>query len=505
MGLNLEFYIWKDGREQGPFSPETLNKAIRLGSVSPQTPAWTNQDPSWRSVSEILKTIHVTERTTETALPNLPVIPLSSTQHRSILKSGKGSLPENNQLKIGLAAVAGFCLLLIFVIIQFSNSASSGSDEAEVSEDATTEGGDENESPELPDNRQDTDIRIAVTIEEAEKCVLMARSGESSGTAFIAQDKGKYYVYTNVHVASYRNLEFRDFRGRTVEISSKGEVVGSRANSSIDSGIDIVRFPLASSTEYALRFASRTTIEKRPHVWTLGDSGGESILKTLPGRIKGVGPAKIEVDCEFIQGNSGGPIVTSSAEVCGIASYMTTDQTIWAKGTEQEIRRMAWIPGTDHFWKETSLAQLEDEGSLVDNCLNTSGILWVLLRLQTADSGFLIPEDLPEGTEEVRDFLATVSPHPLTDFNSLNQTLNGLKKSGKSTQEALHLEYKQFFDKCVKYQGAQLEEAERKVTSSFWTAELQLMSQKDMFNSFENKTAKFHTNGQVGDILIELE
>jgi hypothetical protein len=67
------------------------------------------------------------------------------------------------------------------------------------------------------------------------------------------------------------------------------------------------------------------------------------------------------------------------------------------------------------------------------------------------------------------------------------------------------LEYKQFFDKCVKYQGAQLEEAERKVTSSFWTAELQLMSQKDMFNSFENKTAKFHTNGQVGDILIELE
>jgi S1-C subfamily serine protease len=505
MRIDLEFFVWKDGKEQGPFSSASLHTAMRLGSIAPETPVWTNQDPTWRSVAEMLKTLPLNEGVTEQELPHVSTAPASLPSGRSILKSGNESSIQSHQLKIGLAVVAGFGLILILLVSRISLNSSSNSQEPQRPEGAKTHNEDNNGDPALPRDPEVSDLRIAVTIDEAEKCVLMARSGDSSGTAFIAVDKGKRYVYTNVHVASYRNLEFSDFRGQTVSVSPKGEVVGVRVGTNQEPGIDIVRFPLISSTDYALRFASRTTIEKRPHVWTLGDSGGESILKTLPGSIKGVGPSKIEVDCEFIQGNSGGPIVTSSGEVCGIASYMTTNQTIWAKGTEQEVRRMAWIPGTNHLWTNTSLDQLEDERLLVENCLNTSAILWILLNLQTADSGFLIPEDFPEEPEEVEDFLAAVSPHPLIDFDRISKSLAELKKSGKSSHEMQHSEFVRFFDKCSDYQEFQLDEAERKVRSSFWGKSLHLRTEdhKELLDLFKNKSAKFRESGQVGDILIK--
>jgi S1-C subfamily serine protease len=50
-------------------------------------------------------------------------------------------------------------------------------------------------------------------------------------------------------------------------------------------------------------------------------SFSQDVIRTLPGKILGIGPDKIEVDCEFICGNSGGPIVNSDGRLLALASF----------------------------------------------------------------------------------------------------------------------------------------------------------------------------------------
>ena len=346
-------------------------------------------------------------------------------------------------------------------------------------------------------------VRLALSIDEAEKCVLMVRSEDAAGTAFIAKDGETFYVYTNVHVASSRSLEFSDFRGKYVAVSSQGQVVGKPNNFSLvhEPGIDIVRFPLLESPEFSLRFANREIIEKRPEVWTLGDSGGEAILKTLRGHIKGVGPARIEVDCEFIQGNSGGPIITSLGEVVGIASYLQADQTIWAKGTEQEIRRYAWIPGREHIWINTSADELVEEGKLVQECNVNSALLWIITQLKTAEDGFHISEKL---SDDAQALLEMTKEHPLrTGLDDVDKALTESVRAGADIQSTAHIEFVRFFDSCVAFQESQLDKAERKIRSSFWRNELDQMldDHRKLLEFFEKQTAKYRELGQVGKSL----
>lgn len=495
MNEKAEIFIWRDNGQKGPFSPTALAGSIRLGSIPPETPAWTRSDPTWRSAAEILKNFPDPKPSGLTAPKVVPVSRLrrgESTPARPAL-ARPVSLPG-----IGLAAAGIVCFLLICSLSRPSGNGSVQSTPHDQRGENVTTSAPAKIAETLPPAATG---RWAISIEEAEKCVLMARSDEGSGTAFIAADGGKCYVYTNVHVASSGALEFSDFRGRTVQVSSQGQVVGKPVSLSDEPGIDIVRFPLIESPEFSLRFASRETIEKRPEVWTLGDSGGERILKTLRGHVKGVGPAKIEVDCEFIQGNSGGPIVTSRGEVVGIASYMRTNQTIWAKGTEQEIRRIAWIPGRDHAWIKASLDELAEERALVRECNVNSALLWTISRLQTAEDGFHLPDNLPKDAQEL---LAMTTGHPLrNNLDKINKTLTQSAHAGAATQYTRHQEYVQFFDSCGAFQESQLDKTERKVRSSFWRKELDqtLKEHRELLELFQKQSTRYRESGRVGGTL----
>lgn len=490
----VEIFIWKDGEQKGPFSPTALAGSLRLGSIPPETPAWTRSDPTWRSVGEILKSF-VDPKPLIPATPKIVPVRLQRDQ----TASSESALPKPVSLPaIGLATAAIVCVLFIFVLsrpsgTRFPPPAPSDQRGGNVTASASSRG---NETPSPA-----VGVRWAISIDEAENCVLMARSDDGSGTAFIAMDGDKNYVYTNVHVASSRSLEFSNFRGRKVSVSAQGQVVGKPVNLSDESGVDIVRFPLLESPEFSLRFASREIIEKRPEVWTLGDSGGERILKSLRGNIKGVGPAKIEVDCEFIQGNSGGPIVTSRGEVVGIASYMKTNQTIWAKGTEQEIRRIAWIPGRDYVWIKTSLDELAEERALVEECYFTSALLWVISQLETAEDGFHLPDNLPEDAQAI---LAMTAEHPFRNgLDEISKALTESAQTGASTSSNQHLEFVRFFDSCSAFQENQLDKAERKVLSSYWRKEMDLMLKlhRETLEGFQKQSARYRESGRIGGTL----
>jgi hypothetical protein len=337
--------------------------------------------------------------------------------------------------------------------------------------------------------------RTAISVKDSEQCVLMARTEEGSGTAFIASDSGKAYVYTNVHVASAKNLAFTDFRGVQVPVDRRGEVVSITDPATEEAGIDIVRFPLIDPPELALKFASRSRIEQKPEVWALGDSGGESILLTLKGRVKGVGPSKIEVDCEFVQGNSGGPIITAEGEVVGIASYMTIDQSIWAKGTQQEIRRIGWIPGKNFHWQSTSAAALAAERSIVLNCMVTSDLMIVISLLEAGKAGFHFPKNMPD---EAGTVMAMAANHPLKNgIEETNHTILTLANSGRASWVASHREYVRFFNSCVAYQSSQLEKAEKTIKSSFWKNLLdsRMQAHRENMRNFQFRLKRFEKSG----------
>lgn len=499
MDSKLEFYIWKNGRRQGPFSAAALAGSIRLGSIPPETPVWTETDPTWRSAAEVSRLFDAQRAgRPPIASRNSALVTAKPVQEREEFNP-RDSSGKDTGLKIALA-VTGFAAIALIILFSKQSPGdptppSSGNAEAEHIVTVTPNKAVE---PSSPGQHPTKIVRRAVTIDEAEKCVVMARGSKVAGTAFIAMDAGLCHVYTNVHVASCASLEFIDFRGRKLNVARHGRVVGMSGHRNEEPGVDIVRFPLMESPDFALGFASRETIEQRPAVWTLGDSGGESVLKTLRGRITGVGPAKIEVDCEFIQGNSGGPIVTSLGEVVGIASYMKADHSIWAKGTKQEIRRMAWIPGRDHHWIETSLDQLAGERELVESCHLTSGLLWLILCLLPTEDGFRIPDDI---SDEAGEILVMAAGHPLRkSLGELNDSLAMRVRDGTASHLVQHREYVRFFDSCASFQRDQLRKAERKVRSSFWNNELNRMldSHTELLDYFQMQIMNFRDSARIG-------
>lgn len=294
MNEKPEIFLWKDGRNQGPISLRALDGAVRMGGLSPDTPAWTHKDPEWKTAAAILREHAecLREDTVASAVP-ARVYAVPGRQAKEAPKSPKW------HFGVGLAAIFGLPLFLLLIHLKQGRTGTPGERSGEQSVSA---------------------VRSASSLAEAEECVLMVRTEEGAASAFIAMDGENAYVYTNVHAASSKSVVFSNFRGNPVRVGSKAEVVSDDGLSGNETGVDIVRFPVIEAPALALTFASRELIEQKPPVWTLGDSGGESILRSLSGRLKGVGPYKIEVDCEFIKGNSGGPIVTADGKVVGIAS-----------------------------------------------------------------------------------------------------------------------------------------------------------------------------------------
>jgi len=470
MNENPEIFLWKNGQKQGPISISALDCAVRMGGLTPDTPAWTHKEPEWKTAAAILiEHAECLRENTVTAAVPARVFAVPGRQVKVATKSPKW------HIGVGLAAIFGLPLFLLFIHLKQRDIGTAAASHAE---------------------KPVTAVRIASSLADAEQCVLMVRTEDGgSASAFIAMDEEGLYIYTNVHAVSSKNVVFSDFRGNPVGVSKTAEVVSVAGLSGNDTGVDIVRFPVIEAPALALQFASRELIEQKPPVWALGDSGGQSILRSLSGRLKGVGPYKIEVDCEFIQGNSGGPIVTAEGKVVGIASYMTVDQSIWAKGTEQEIRRIGWIPGNPYSWWKTTAEGLAHERAIVDDCMITSDLLLVISQLEITGTGLQIPEDWPE---EVIEFMSLVAAHPLRmGIEQTSRTVLATSGSGNTVKMTTLREYQRFFRSCAEYQRSGLESAKKTIKSAFWEREMQknLEYHMETLENFKSHLRRFEETG----------
>ena len=191
---------------------------------------------------------------------------------------------------------------------------------------------------------------------------LIEKPDKGVGSGFIAKDfDGSVYLYSNQHVIQGTNsLKVKTLGNRQLK-PVKFEVSEDR---------DIVRFKLDPKQQYpeALGFAESASNEEPIAVF--GNSGGAGVFTTLYGRIVGVGPDRIEVNAEFIPGNSGSPIIDDKKQVVGIATYMTkqNEKGDWTvEGTRfAEIRRFAYRVDPQMKWRPFKWKKYQSYAKIIE-------------------------------------------------------------------------------------------------------------------------------------------
>ncbi len=206
-------------------------------------------------------------------------------------------------------------------------------------------------------------IDIAALAPNVQKSMVIIETARGRGSGFILNMQGRKYLVTNDHVLR-GGLPFRaTLIDGTRLVTARVEVENTR---------DLVRLPLLKSDRLAaLRLASRDPLIGEP-VGVFGNSDGASVVTGIPGRILGIGPAAIEVDARFVQGNSGSPIVLADGSVVGVATFVTLSPQArdWVKrGTRfSNVRRFGvrfngvrWVPMKDEEYvvRADYLADLE--------------------------------------------------------------------------------------------------------------------------------------------------
>lgn len=484
METKPNIHIFKDGSKLGPYSKTVIKESLRLGTVPENTPAWTSDNPKWRSIASLIQELEHQESQLVAADQIVANTTRGGESNADALAEPEAQAKQNDRAvyKMIVGASAAIAVILFFALVNNDENGAQGG----LLETFTNHGGNDS----LP-RGMSSGVNVAGSLQEAEKCVLMAKTNRARGTAFIAATDGEVYIYTNVHVAAADGLRFTDFNGNSVSHNPLGEVVEWDASEQI--GVDLVRFPLISKVDHVLSFEKREEIELRSNVWALGDSGGENILKSLPGKITGIGPDKIEVDCEFVSGNSGGPIVAADGKVVGIASYMKLDRSPWAKGTEQEVRRIAWMLHDGYGWTRTTSDDLAAEAGMIENCIHASLILMAVMELNASPDGFVLGDDLSDFSN---DIILETADHPLNKgiLETSNVVADNTARGVGDIQN--FREYIQFYESCRDYHKSALEEAHKNVRSSHFCKMIDpyMDNHRKLLESFESKLQAYRTS-----------
>ncbi|WOO39991.1 serine protease [Rubellicoccus peritrichatus] len=146
--------------------------------------------------------------------------------------------------------------------------------------------------------------------------LLVVEGDDGVGSGFLAEIKGRYFIVTNIHViAGNKNVQFK---------TADGDEIAHPRNFFISKDRDIAIFPIEKPEEYYKTSENITDLADIGDLVTVyGNEGGASVVTRLQGAINGIGPDRIEVDAEFIPGNSGSPVIhRETGTVIGIASFL---------------------------------------------------------------------------------------------------------------------------------------------------------------------------------------
>ena len=217
------------------------------------------------------------------------------------------------------------------------------------------------------------------------KLVYIVKSEESSGTCFLLKEATNNYIYSNLHVfLGSTNSVIKNAEQQTIPIPDIIEVAQVH---------DLMRFK--SNEINGLEIGNLPTIDDS--VETYGNSQGTGVITKNTGKILGVGDSSIEVSCEIVPGNSGGPIINKDGKVVGIASFLNKrDEDQWNEGPRYEKTRRFGIRIDQPLkWDSVKYSDFKKD-SLVLEALNDSLDTIVSCVLSIDHAKFMMPFTLPK-------------------------------------------------------------------------------------------------------------
>jgi len=227
-----------------------------------------------------------------------------------------------------------FLLILTACCAPFAKGASD-SDETAIEE----------RKKEALDKKRDEDALIQAqfnfSLDDIGNKLVVIKHEMGSGNGFIASMNGKTYLVTNQHILlGAKKISFK---------TATGEILRPRGVE-LSTSRDIARLLLIDGTE---GFGITADMPMDSPVGIFGNSTADETAIELYGTVTGIGAEIVEVSADFVEENSGSPVLNIDQEVLGIASYVRESNTHAMKeGTkfENRIRRFCYRM-TNTLWK----------------------------------------------------------------------------------------------------------------------------------------------------------
>jgi len=144
--------------------------------------------------------------------------------------------------------------------------------------------------------------------------IVTIEGDEGIGTGFLVRWGQWNAVATNAHVLS---------GNKTIKITTLDGRVLRTKRLAVAKNIDLALIEVDYNGPFLPVSSSfATNVHLNDQILVLGNSEGAGVVTNLTGCVKGIGPDRIEVDAQFVEGNSGSPVIhVKSGEAIGIATY----------------------------------------------------------------------------------------------------------------------------------------------------------------------------------------
>lgn len=302
------WWLARNGRIEGPYTDVQMKQKIMLNLVKSldkvssdrvsweflkNTPLWRPAEKNGTAEAKPIPVAGVADY-----LPEPEVVASGTTEARN------GTAKRSTAIVVAasLAAVAAVSGIVVLLLPKGQNDESAES-VAVVREEETVA------STNAVDKVDWRDVRSKVAVVEMR---------ESFGTGFLLRMDGKPYFVSNEHVLeSVAAPKISFANGRTLRLGRFSVAADGR---------DLARYEVLDDDVPTLEYYEGTP-DNGEDVIVFGNSLGGGVITESRGKIQGVGAERIETDAEFVQGNSGGPLVDAKGKVIGVNTLMKHEKS----------------------------------------------------------------------------------------------------------------------------------------------------------------------------------